>query len=394
MSNVPFTVTVVGGSLAGLAAAAEMRRVAGAEVRVFERSAGQLQARGAGIVMQPEVAQLLWLHGQAPETVCVPLRERRFLHRNGRASTRHLPQLMTAWDVLYRALRSPMSDACYRQDSKLTDLKITRDRVSVTFEDGTSASGELLIGADGIGSTCRSLIFDTIESRYSGYVAWRGLEDECCFPEEMLAQLADRFTFYGVDGMQMLCYLVPGADGETTAGRRRVNWVWYINTSTEALAQITTGRSGRRFRSFLPADEVTSESVARLRELAERTLPGLFARVVRLSRPFLQPVSDVASGHMRAKRRAFLIGDAAGTVRPHTASGTSKAFADAAMLARCLARWSSTAPLPEKTLCEWERRRLAELREIAAAGLHSAAASRLGTPDSPQAWDDHHRTSG
>jgi len=59
MSAPSFSVGVIGGSVGGLAAALELRRLSGAEVNVYERSAGVMEARGAGVVMQPEVEALL-----------------------------------------------------------------------------------------------------------------------------------------------------------------------------------------------------------------------------------------------------------------------------------------------------------------------------------------------
>lgn len=61
MNQHPFRAIVVGGSVGGLAGALELRRSANAEVAVYERSSGQMQARGAGVVMQPDVE---WLLGQ------------------------------------------------------------------------------------------------------------------------------------------------------------------------------------------------------------------------------------------------------------------------------------------------------------------------------------------
>ena len=49
---------VVGGSLAGLMTGIECS-VAGVDVEIHERSAGMLDDRGAGIVMQPETLQML-----------------------------------------------------------------------------------------------------------------------------------------------------------------------------------------------------------------------------------------------------------------------------------------------------------------------------------------------
>lgn len=48
-------------------------------------------------------------------------------------------------------------------------------RVTVYFDDGTSDSASLLLGADGIHSTIRKQMFPEIRLRYSGYTAWRGI---------------------------------------------------------------------------------------------------------------------------------------------------------------------------------------------------------------------------
>lgn len=55
---------VVGGSIGGLCAAAFLRG-AGCEVAVFERSSSALAEAGAGLVVQPDLADLLERHGVA-----------------------------------------------------------------------------------------------------------------------------------------------------------------------------------------------------------------------------------------------------------------------------------------------------------------------------------------
>ena len=198
--------------------------------------------------------------------------------------------------------------------------------------------------------------------------------------------MTDRFNLYSANGIQFLCYLVPGPAGETAPGRQRVNWVWYINASEAAFAAVMTGQSGRRYRYFLPADDVSAASKTTLLTLADSALPPLMSRLVGHSKPFLQPVMDLASERLR-RGPVFLIGDAAGTVRPHTASGTSKSIADAALLAQALRGWEARDPLPEGPLAQWENHRLRSLEDIAAVGIARALASRLGTPDSANVWD-------
>lgn len=372
---------IIGGSLGGLAAAHEMRW-AGADIAVYERSVDRTQPRGAGIVMQPEVADLLAKIDRSVPSVSVALSERQQLHRHGEPHRYFAPQWMTAWDTLYHALREPLGGESMRMNSTLTELSLDAGRVTAGFGDGHESTADFVVGVDGIGSTTRQLLTGRNDLSYSGYVAFRGLEPEAGLPEHLLALLAERFTMFAVPGLQMLCYLVPGAAGQRAAGERRVNWVWYVNTAATRLAELMTARSGQRFDQFLPPGELTEQSQAALLELAERELPPQFAELIGLSRVFLQPVFDLPPAQMVADHVA-LIGDAAGTVRPHTASGTSKAFGDAAGLAAALTGWRPDAALPIGGLRAWEHARLSHLRAVAAGGVRLAGQSGLG-PGGPQ----------
>jgi 2-polyprenyl-6-methoxyphenol hydroxylase-like FAD-dependent oxidoreductase len=371
----PFSALVIGGSVGGLAAAHELTSI-GAVVTVFERSVDRAQPRGAGIVMQPEVEALLGRLGRSVPSVSVLLRERQQLHRDGSLSRYDAPQWMTAWDTLYSALREPLPDGCYRLDSELTSVRVDGDDVTASFTAGHDASGNFLVGADGVGSTVRSLLDIPGAAAYSGYVAFRGLETEGDLPTHLVELLAERFTMFAVPGLQLLCYLVPGAGGELERGSRRVNWVWYVNTAGTNLPRLLTGNSGRRFDHFVPPGELNSDVIARLGALARDQLPPQFAELVEHSNVFLQPVFDVAPVTM-ADDHAVLIGDAAGTVRPHTASGTSKALGDAADLARTIHGADSYGELP-RMLKQWEAHRLSHLSAVARHGIRLAAQSSLG----------------
>ncbi|REE66136.1 2-polyprenyl-6-methoxyphenol hydroxylase-like FAD-dependent oxidoreductase [Streptomyces sp. 3212.3] len=373
-------VVVVGGSVGGLAAAHELSAV-GAEAAVYERSAGRMQARGAGVVMQPEVEELLVRLGMSARAVSVELRERQQLHLHVRPFRYEAPQLMTAWDTLYRALRQPLSGVCYRLDSELRRVRVEGSEVTAEFADGYTTQGHFLVGADGIGSATRRLLDPSAHPSYAGYVAWRGLEPESALPGDLLELLTGRFTFFGSDGLQMLCYVVPGPDGELAEGSRRVNWVWYMNVPERDLPRLLASRSGKSYTTFLPPGEMLPETAVELAATAEASLPPQFARLVRCSDVFMQPVFDLPPHRMIADHAA-LIGDAAGTVRPHTASGTSKAFADAAGLAVALRGWAPGQDLPAGRLADWERERLLHLVALSRAGIDLANRSSLGTADS------------
>ncbi|MGC5004721.1 FAD-dependent monooxygenase [Streptomyces sp. DT203] len=364
---------IIGGSVGGLAAAHEMRAV-GAKAAVYERSAGRMEARGAGIVMQDLLVRL----GMSAQSVSVQLHERQQLNLDGKITRYTAPQLMTAWDTLYRALRDPLSDVCYRLNSTLGQVRVEGSEVTAEFADGYMARGNFLVGADGIGSATRRLLEPAVRPAYAGYVAWRGLEPESALPKELLELLVGRFTFFVSDGLQMLCYLVPGPDGELAERSRRVNWVWYTNVPEPSLPRLLAGRSGTTFTTFLPPGQILPEIAAELLATADVSLPPQFTELVRRSEVFMQPVFDVRPHRMVADHAA-LIGDAAGTVRPHTAAGTSKAFGDAVGLAAALRGWTPDRDLPARQLADWERERLSHLLALSRAGIESANRSSLGT---------------
>ena len=56
--------------------------------------------------------------------------------------------------------------------------------VTITLADGSTATGDILIGVDGIHSTVRGQMFGKEQPRYTGNVAWRGL-----VPAERVAHL-------------------------------------------------------------------------------------------------------------------------------------------------------------------------------------------------------------
>src|SRR5437763_10605317 len=83
----------------------------------------------------------------------------------------------TLEEVLYEALEGRVE---VRFGRSLTAIEQRPDQVYVTFNDGTSESFDLLIGADGVHSITRTLIFGSEKqfSRFMGYtVACYGLAD-------------------------------------------------------------------------------------------------------------------------------------------------------------------------------------------------------------------------
>ena len=115
---------VIGGSLGGLCAALALRG-AGVEVEVFEKSRSEMSDRGAGLVVQMEVLQLLEGLGIATRNdVSVPTLSRQYLNRDGSvAMADRSRQLMTSWDTIYRQLKDAFPDKNYHHASRLKSFE-------------------------------------------------------------------------------------------------------------------------------------------------------------------------------------------------------------------------------------------------------------------------------
>jgi len=330
-------VVVVGGSLGGLFNAIALRSL-GCEVEVFEKSSGLMKDRGAGIVFQQEVAEFLTRYEVAPlESVVVPVRTRRYLAGDGSVSQEGpMPQAMTSWDMLYRKLRASFDGDHYHTGVRLVGFETANDQVTAQFDGGPEVVCDLLVGADGPGSTVRSQLVPDVRSQYAGYVAWRGVVLEHEAPD-LAAEFAGRFTFFQAPHTHILCYLIPGPDGSLTPGQRRLNWVWYLNASPgDELDRVLTDKDRRRRQFSVPQGFVAPDMTNWLHGQARHVHPPVFVRLVEATEePFVQTIHDLAVPRM-AFGRVCLTGDAAFVPRPHTAASTAKAAANALALADCL----------------------------------------------------------
>jgi 2-polyprenyl-6-methoxyphenol hydroxylase-like FAD-dependent oxidoreductase len=331
-------VVVIGGSLGGLFDAIALRSH-GYEVDVYEKSSGLMKDRGAGIVLQGEVMEFFRLHNIAsPEQVSVPVYTRRYLAPDGSVLQEGpMPQAMTSWDMLYRKLRSAFGEAQYHTGVRLVCFEANGDTMTARFEGGREEVCDLLVGADGPGSTVRRQLLPDVHSEYAGYVAWRGVVLEHDAPD-LAAEFGGRFTFFQARHTHILCYLIPGPDGSLTPGQRRLNWVWYLNAAPgDELDRVLTDKNGRRREFSVPQGFVVPDRADWLHDHASRILPPPFLRLLEATtEPFVQTIHDLTVPQM-AFGRVCLTGDAAFVPRPHTAASTAKAAANALALADCLA---------------------------------------------------------
>lgn len=360
---------VIGGSLGGLFTATLLRSI-GWEVQVFERSAHQLDSRGGGIVLQPSVTEAFAAAGIRPSRpLGVESGDRIYLDAANRVVWRgYMPQTQTSWGLLYETLRAALPDDVIHPGHALIAVDQTPQQVHATFANGVTAHGDLLIAADGPGSTVRTLLAPEVPIRYAGYVAWRGLVPERDLPAPHADLLRDTFAFQqGADHL-FLEYLVPGEDGSVVVGERRWNWVWHYPLASMArLSEALQDAQGRRHHFSVPPGLLHPAQGDWLRgEAGQHLAPALRELVDRTEQPFMQAILDIEVDRM-VHGRVALLGDAAIVLRPHTAGGTAKAAADALALAIALS--DATPGSLHRALLTWEAQRLTEGRKLAAWGI-------------------------
>lgn len=370
-------IVVIGGSIAGLSAGIALRHV-GCDVAIYERAPTTLRGRGGGLVVQPEMLEWMIAHGIATlEAISVPGSERQFLDREGRVIRRFPdPTPFTSWDAVYHRLYAAFPNDRYHHGKECIAIVNGSDGISAEFADGGQVQGDLVIGADGIGSVVRTRIFPDVSAQYAGYVAWRGVFAESLAQPEVVQALEKGFTLYQGADFHILNYMIPGEHGEVEPGLRRMNWVWYWNTDAQAeLPDLLTDVDGRRHRSSVRAGKMRPSCVDMLMERAGKLLPPVMRDLVLSTpAPFVQIIFDLLSPGMYGNR-ALLIGDSACIVRPHTASGTSKASGDAVALARHLQ--ASDFDLA-RALPRWQSERMAVAERLLRYGRALARRSRLG----------------
>jgi 2-polyprenyl-6-methoxyphenol hydroxylase-like FAD-dependent oxidoreductase len=109
---------VIGGSLGGLFAANLLSTI-GWDVTVFERSAGDLSSRGAGLGTHDDLFAVLSRIGiDCNDGIGVRIRSRLCLDHDGSIYCEvPVRSVTTAWDRVYRALRGALSSKFYRAGS-------------------------------------------------------------------------------------------------------------------------------------------------------------------------------------------------------------------------------------------------------------------------------------
>jgi salicylate hydroxylase len=326
-------VLIAGAGLGGLTAASSLLR-AGYDVEVYEQ-AKTLKEAGAGIQLPANAMRIMRDLGLEDALLRVGVRPKGYQFRlfdsgevlhefplADRHETQHgapFVQLHRAdlQRVLFESVRAQKADAIHL-GKKATGFSETPDSVTLYFADGTNATGDVLVGADGVKSAISKQIIGGFKTEYTGITAWRLLVPKASIPKEL--QLEEYTSIFIGKGIHAIMYYVRGGELLNFCGEVPV---------AEASEETWTRKAPW---SELHADfEGWHPSVRAIIDVAPRS------EVYRWSLFSRTPVRNWST------QRATLLGDAAHPALPFLAQGAGMAMEDAIILTRSLQSTEDTA---------------------------------------------------
>jgi 2-polyprenyl-6-methoxyphenol hydroxylase-like FAD-dependent oxidoreductase len=368
-------VGIVGGSIAGCAAAIALHRV-GCDLTVYERSPGDLQERGFGVAIPVRLREELVEEGfLAASTPIHRFSERLWVVRDaavpeGRVLWRQPFVACTSnWSILWQTLRAALPDESYLQEVAVTHIDAASDGVTiVSGADRPADRFDAVVGADGYQSTARTLVAPGARPEYAGYALWRGSYPESRLADRVPAELEDAAVTICFPGGHGLFYLIPNPDHEM----RAVNWGIYHTPPRH-----TPVDGPMSLASPTTRDALTTV----LEQILTEHFPARWAEIVRHTAGhelFVQPIYDVTVARC-VSDRLMLVGDAATVARPHTAAGATKALEDALALNRACRRHRTW----DRVLAAYDEERCAAGNALVALGRRLGQAQVEDTPR----WD-------
>jgi 2-polyprenyl-6-methoxyphenol hydroxylase-like FAD-dependent oxidoreductase len=374
-------VGIVGGSIAGCAAAALLHR-AGHDVIVFERSESDLVSRGAGIVVVTAAWQDMMAHGLIDGTLpaCRADYSRFVTRAPGTGQQRWLGDVQMGftlfnWAHLYKWLRRCVPDGLYRSDAAVERIEAAPQGTTLYLLQGGSRDFDLVVCADGYRSLGRGLIDSGAAPSYRGMVLWRGLLPERDIGVDAL-DACDllRPVYQGGHGV---VYYIPGAGQSTERGERLLMWGYYLQVPESTLASVLVDDQERQQSGSIPFGKVHPEVRAGLESRLAGLLPPLLFELVQQSgNSSIQAIYSFAP-RSYARDRLCLVGDAGAVFPPFAGSGVLRAVASATSLTDALAG----APTMDDALRRWSQAQLQVAAQIIPIAENIERSYVFGMPD-------------
>lgn len=322
---------IIGGGVAGPTLAVALTKV-GMEVEIFEAQAANAEQRGSWLTFQANGLDALRAIGVGSwvEELGYPVETMSFVNGKGK-ELGHMPMAFRRPDGLSSRmvprtkLFSALADMArshgvtVHHDKRLVSARNTGTGVVARFEDDTEATGDILIGADGIHSTVRRIIDPSAPApRYVPV-----LNNGEYIPNFSVP--ADRHDFRMQFGTKMFFAWMNTDDGGT---------IWFANPpmKQEPAKGVLSGMTDAQWRTWL--HELMDGDAGPAEQIIDAT-PGPIEGFTTYDMPVVKKWHDGS--------RMVIIGDAAHATSPAAGQGASMSLEDAVILAQCLRDCPTTA---------------------------------------------------
>jgi salicylate hydroxylase/6-hydroxynicotinate 3-monooxygenase len=316
----PLNVAIIGAGMGGLAAAAALRKV-GIGVTVYEQ-ARQFARLGAGIQVGCNAMKVLRGLGLEQRMRKQSFYPRSWNNRDWRTGEIKFdmifgesaeakfgaPYLLAHRGDLHAALASAVPEQCLRLNHKLAGLDEAADGVRLTFADGVTAMADAVVGADGVHSLVRDILFDTPPVSYTGRIAYR-----TTYPAALLngEKIDDCTKWWGEDRHIVIYYVKPDRSE-----------IYLVTSQPEPEFRIESwsakGDVHELRKAFAGFDRQVEQVLAACPDVHKWAI---------VDREALDRWAD---------GKVTLLGDACHPMTPYMAQGAAMAIEDAAVLSRCL----------------------------------------------------------
>jgi 2-polyprenyl-6-methoxyphenol hydroxylase-like FAD-dependent oxidoreductase len=332
---IPKSIGIIGGGIGGVATAVALRR-AGIDATIYER-APRMREVGSGMMLWPNATRVLRELGLLESVLTHSGSSTNFLvrARSGKVlmdialGQFDVPVLCVRRADLLSVLLSALGPDQVRLGQQFHHLEQSTNKVQLHFADGSVREHDAVIGADGIRSRVREMLFGPSEPVYRGYVVWRGMAQ--------------------YDGNA----IGPGENSETWGtgqcfgildiGQSKFTWYATLNVAANH-SDAPGGRKGEIQKAFAG----WHDPIAELIDASDDN----------------DILKHGAYDHFPlqcwSKGRVTLLGDAAHPCTPNLGQGGCMALEDAMVLAKCADQNASI----EAALCRYESLRRPRTRHV------------------------------
>jgi 2-polyprenyl-6-methoxyphenol hydroxylase-like FAD-dependent oxidoreductase len=319
-------VLIVGGGLGGLALGIALKK-AGIDAEIVELSK-EYNVYGVGIIQQANALRALDALGVADEAMrrgspygkvkmCTPTG-----HQVGEAGTPPMGRFPShngisrkiLHDVLYEA--AVENGVVFRMGLTVSEIENEGTRVGVKFTDGTEESYQLVVGADGVNSRVRNLIFGEQKPKYIGSSVWR-------YSFKRPADLETGYMFFG-----------------------RKTKVGLIPMTADTIYMFVVSAEGED-NPFIPEEELVPRLKAYVSEYPVKMVNHLVDQITDSKDVIYRPLETLVMPAPWYKNRVVILGDAAHATIPQMGSGAALAIEDAVVLAEELQKDQSVEDVLE-----------------------------------------------